>query len=370
MSTIKKITIQGFRSIESATVEFRPLNVFIGANGAGKSNLIALLQLLNYVLSRGLQNYVQTRGPASKLLHFGPKTTPLLRGVVEFESENAKNEYRFSLSHAQGDTLIFTHEEAEYHAFDFPQPKVIPLGGGGHRESGLAEPWAETDATAKVMKALLSKCRVYQFHDTSLESHLRNNPLASDNSYLRADGGNLAAFLFRLREEYPHSYREIERTINVALPWFEDFTLEPQGQTGKQYVPLRWRMADKPDFEFDAGQLSDGSLRIMCLVTLLLQPEVLRPRLIVLDEPELGLHPAAEAMVAGLVKSASRTGQVLISTQSATLLDHFTPEDIVVVENDNGTSTFTRQEPEKLRSWLERYTLGQLYLKNLMGGRP
>ncbi len=370
MNRLKEVTIEGFRSIESAKVELRPLNVFIGANGAGKSNLIAFLQMLNFALSRGLQNYVQTRGPASALLHFGPKTTPVMRGALEFQTEGGKNEYRFTLTHAQGDTLIFTHEEAEYHGIGYSQPKVVPLGGGGHRESGLAEPWAENEATAKVMKILLGKCRAYQFHDTSLGSHLRNTPRTDDNAYLRADGGNLAAFLLRLRGEHPHDYRMIERTINTVLPWFEDFVLEPQGEGDRQTVPLRWRMPDRPDYEFSAGQFSDGSLRILCLVTLLLQPEPLRPRLIVLDEPELGLHPAAEAMVAGLVKAAAQTSQVLISTQSATLLDHFAPEDVVVVENEKGASTFTRQEPARLRTWLERYTLGQLWQKDIMGGRP
>lgn len=370
MSKIKSVTIEGFRSIASAIVELRQLTVFIGANGAGKSNLISFLQLLNYALSRGLQNYVQTRGPASRLLHFGPKKTPVMRGVVEFQSGHDKNEYRFSLTHAQGDTLIFTHEEAEYHAHGCPQPKVISLGYGGHRESGLAETWSENDPTSKMMKSSLSNCRVYQFHDTSLESHLRNSPRADDNHYLQADGGNLAAFLMRLRNDFPHSFREIERTINVALPWFKDFVLEPQGQAGNQNVPLRWRMMDQPDYEFGVGQLSDGSLRIISLVTLLLQPEDLRPQLIVLDEPELGLHPAAETLVAGLIKAASQTSQVILSTQSATLLDHFQPEDVVVVENSQGSSTFIRQDPEKLKSWLERYTLGQLWQKDVLGGRP
>lgn len=366
MIKLSRIQIEGFRSIASAELELKALNVFIGANGAGKSNFIAFLQLLNFALSRGLQTYVQTRGPASALLHFGPKVTPVLRAAVEFKTDSGRNEYRCTLSHAQGDTLIFSHEEVEYHRAGFSEPKVVPLGSGGHRENGLAEPWAENEPTARIMKALVGKCRVYQFHDTSLESYLRSTPRVDDNAYLRADGGNLAAFLLRLRTQHPQEFREIERTINTILPWFEDFVLEPQGQT----VPLRWRMTGRPDYEFSAGQLSDGSLRILCLLTLLLQPADLRPQFIVLDEPELGLHPAAESLIAGLVKAVSDTSQVLIASQSATLLDHFAPDDVVVAENEDGKSTFQRLSSAALQTWIERYSLGQVWQKDVIGGRP
>ncbi len=370
MSKLSNIEIEGFRSIASARLELRDLNVFIGANGAGKSNLIGFLQLLNFALSRGFQTYVQTRGPASALLHFGEKVTSTLRATVEFTGDSGRNEYRCTLAHAQGDTLIFTHEEAEYHGAGHTRPRIIPLGTGGHRESGLAEPWAQNEPTARVIKSLLGGCRVYQFHDTSLDSHLRQNPPADDNAYLRANGGNLAAFLLRLRQEQPEIYREIERTINTVAPWFEDFVLEPQGLAGRQTVPLRWRMTERPDYEFGAGQLSDGSLRIFCLVTLLLQPVALRPKFIVLDEPELGLHPAAESMIAGLIKAASRTSQVLVATQSATFLDHFDADDVIVVEHEDRKSTFRRLSSEALQTWLEHYSLGQLWQKDVIGGRP
>jgi predicted ATPase len=370
MNRVSKITIEGFRSIRDATIELAPLNVFIGPNGSGKSNLIGFLQMLNFALSRAFQTYVQTRGPGSALLHFGPKVTPVLRGAVEFQTAGGRNKYEFKLSHAQGDTLIFTHEEAEYHALGYPRPKTLPLGSGGHRESGLAEPWAENDPTAKVMKALLGGCRVYQFHDTSLESHLRSTHRADDNAYLRANGGNLAPFLLRLRDQHPSAFREIERAVNLVLPWFDAFVLDPQGEGQRGTVPLRWRMTGQADYEFSAGQLSDGSLRILCLVTLLLQPETLRPRFIVLDEPELGLHPAAESMIAGLINSASSTSQVLVATQSATFLDHFAADDVIVADNDDGRSHFSRQSSAALKAWLERYSLGQVWQKDVIGGRP
>jgi len=371
MNTLSKVTIEGFRSIKSAAVELRPLNVFIGANGAGKSNLIAFLQMLNFALSRGFQKFVQTRGPASALLHFGQKTTPVMQGALEFRSDRGRNEYRFSLAYSQGSSLVFTHEEVQFHGEGYAQPQAaVPLGPGGHQESGLAELWAENDPTAKFAKAFLSRCRVYQFHDTSLESFLRGKAKLEDSSSLRSNGGNLPAFLLKLKQEATNSYAEIVRTLRLVLPWFDDFILEPEGNPRNPDVMLGWRLIDHPDHPFGPGQLSDGSLRIMALVTLLLQPEERRPQLIVVDEPELGLHPSAEGIIAGLLKAASATRQVLVATQSATFLDHFSPEDVVVAENEDGQSSFVRQSPDQLKAWLDRYTLGQVWQKDLIGGRP
>ena len=368
MTRLTRISIDGFRSIQSAQVELKPLNVFIGANGSGKSNLISFLQLLRFAAGGGLQQFVQTRGPASALLHFGPKLSPEVCAAIEIETAAGRNEYRCSLTYAQGDTLVFAHEEVKFRVSDHSTPKVVPLGSGGHRESGLSNgwqnlrlvseeqadvgphresglsgAWSRNENVLEVMQFLRGQCRFYQFHDTSLESHLRRNPSADDTGFLRDNGGNLAAFLFRLQSEHPGEFWQIENTLNTVLPWFKDFALQPQGLSPKQTIPLRWRTPDKPDYDFSASQLSDGSLRIMCLVTLLLQPEELRPKLIVLDEPELGLHPAAESLVAGLIKAASASSQILVSTQSATFLDHFSADDVIVAENDQGRSTFTRQ---------------------------
>ncbi len=371
MNTLSRITIEGFRSIHSATVELRPLNVFIGANGAGKSNLIAFLQMQNFMLSRGFQTYVQTRGPGSGLLHFGPKITPIMKGMLEFKSDSGRNEYRFNLAHAAGDSLIFTHEETQFHREgSLHASPAIPLGPGGHRESGLSELWADEDATARFAKGFLNRCRVYQFHDTSLESFIRGRAKLESSPYLMANGGNLPAFLLKLRQEAPDSYTAIVRTLRLVLPWFDDFVLQPEGNPRDQDVLLRWRMAGRPDYEFGPGQLSDGSLRIMALVALLLQPESRKPLLIAIDEPELGLHPAAESIIAGLLKAAAQSRQVVVATQSATLLDHFAPEDIIVVENEEGRSSFTRQSQDTLNVWLERYTMGQIWQKDLIGGRP
>ncbi len=349
MNYLARMTIEGFRSIQTANIELRPLNVLIGANGAGKSNLITFFQMLNYALSKGLQEtFIPTRGPGSALLHFGPKTTPVMHTDMEFQTDKGRNFYRFTMAHAYPDTLVFTHEEVQYHGNDDPQPlPPVAVGPGGHRESGLAELWSETNPTAKFIKGLLNRCRVYQFHDTSTNSFIRGKSKVEDSSYLRADGGNLAAYLLRLRDggdEDKAAYLQIVRSLGTILPWFDDFVLTPEGPL----VLLRWRMRGKADYEFGPGQLSDGTLRVMALVTLLLQPESHRPQMMVVDEPELGLHPAAEEVIAGLFRNASRNSQVILATQSPTFLDHFMPDDVVVVENEDGNSSFKRQSETEL----------------------
>jgi len=112
------------------------------------------------------------------------------------------------------------------------------------------------------------------------------------------------------------------------------------------------------DQYFDVSSLSDGTLRFICLATLLLQPTQKRPSPIILDEPELGLHPYAIAMWASMVKAAATETQIIISTQSPLLLDHFEPEDILVTELEDGATTLTRLQSSELEAWLEDYSLG------------
>lgn len=369
MKQLVQLHIEGFRSIRNADIQLRPINVMIGANGAGKSNLIDFFRMLNYALTRGFQEpYQRERGPASAILHFGPNTTGVIRGELTFNTELGVNYYRFTLADSSGDRLTFTKEEVQFNhkGSDRPGP-AIPLIQHPSDNSGLAELWADNDTTARFAKSFFQRCRVYQFHDTSLTSNLRDYTPSDQGRYLFADGGNLSAVLLALRESSLDDYSTIVRTLQAVLPWFEDFVLEAEGQKG---VLLRWRMVGRADYVFGPGQLSDGSLRIMALISLLLLPPDRLPNVIIMDEPELGLHPAAEAVIAGLIKSVSATSQVLVSTQSATFIDHFRADDIIVVENEKGESRFNRQSHEALKSWLERYTLSQIWSKNLIGGRP
>ena len=371
MSKLNSITIRGYRSFKEATLEVRPLNVLIGANGAGKSNLVSFFKMLNELMGGRLQQYAASTGRATSNLHFGPKVTPHLEAELEFEIDSGDvNSYRMRLSHAAGDALIFTEECLSFHRPGFTSAREVQLGPG-HNESLIGMTAGEPGPsmkTAEVFRHLLNNCRVYHFHDTSPRARVRNFGYVGDSKPLMPDAGNLAAVLFRLASEHPDAYRRIVDTIRQIAPFFVGFALEPGGP-GEKDIILNWRHRES-DMVFGPHQLSDGTLRAICLVSLLMLPVRERPILVVIDEPELGLHPYALNVLASLCRSAGADSQVLISTQSSAFVSCFDPEHIVVVERDGQSSILTRPDGAALEAWLEDYSLGEIWEKNIIGGGP
>jgi len=369
MEILRKIVLRGYKSIKDATLELRPLNVLIGANGAGKSNLVSFFKMLNEMMGGRLQQCIAASGRAQGILHFGAKVTPQLEAMLEFEVDNGLDTYHMRLFHAAGDTLVFAEESLSFLQTGWQgAPKVVQLGAG-HLETRIGNEADQGEPTAKVFRHLLNHCRVYHFHDTSATARVRQYCYVGDNRWLMHDAGNLAALLHRLREEEDGAaYHRIVSTIRLIAPFFSDFELEPTGPVKKDLI-LNWKEKGS-DQVFGPHQLSDGTLRAMCLVTLLLQPEDDLPHLIIVDEPELGLHPYALNVVASLFSKAASHVQVLISTQSSSFLDNFDPDDVVVVERCPGGSTFSRPIAQNLETWLEDYSLGEIWEKNVVGGGP
>ncbi len=367
MSKLRRLRIEGFRSIKATSLEMRDLNVLIGANGAGKSNLISFFKLMNELMAGRLQQHIGETGRATANLHFGPKVTPQLEAEFEFEVENGTDTYQMRLFHATGDSLVFAEENLRFHQPSYQSPRVVPLGAG-HQESKIGDKAAEGEPTAKALRHLLNHCRVYHFHDTSPTARVRNYCYVGDNRWMLPDAANLAAILCKLKSQKETVYRRIVATIRQVAPYFDDFDLEPTGPNGRDII-LNWRHR-KSDLVFGPHQLSDGTLRAICLISLLLQPEDDLPYLIVVDEPELGLHPFALNVVASLFQAVSHHTQVLVSTQSSTFLDSFDADDIVVVERDGEASRFERPNAGKLNDWLEDYSLGEVWEKNIIGGGP
>ncbi len=368
MAKLQRVTLRGFKSIKGIDIELRSLNVLIGANGAGKSNFISFFKMLNEMMGMRLQQYIGTTGRAQSLLHFGPKATPQMEAQLEFGAENGIDTYSMRLFHATGDTLIFAEEKLSFLMTGSTRPREVHLGAG-HEETRIGQKADEGDICARVIRSMLNYCRVYHFHDTSPTARVRQYCYTGDNRWLMPDAGNLAAFLLRLREENSGAvYQRIVSTIRLIAPFFDDFDLEPTGP-GSREIILNWR--DKSsDQVFGPHQLSDGTLRAMCLVTLLMQPENEMPDLIIVDEPELGLHPYALNTVAALFRKASHHTQVLVSTQSSSFLDNFEPEDIIVLNRDGKESKFERHDSAKLEAWLDEYSLGEVWEKNVIGGGP
>ncbi len=366
MDKLQRLTLKGFKSIKALDLKLHPLNILIGANGAGKSNLISFFKMLNEMMAGRFQQYIGMSGRAQSLLYFGSKTTPQIEANLEFEVENGVDIYHIRLFHAAGDTLFFAEETISFQETEWASSRTDVLGAG-HQEAKIGEAVREGKQTARILKYLLDRCRVYHFHDTSSTASVRQSCYFGDNRWLMPDAGNLAALLLRFRDENGGvAYQRIVGTIRLIAPFFDDFVLEPDASNR---VILNWREKDS-DRVFGPHQFSDGTLRAICLVTLLLQPENELPKLIVVDEPELGLHPYALNVVADLFSKTALYTQILISTQSSSFLDNFDPEDVIAVNREGKESQFKRLNPTELDAWLDEYSLGEVWEKNIIGGGP
>ncbi len=376
MITLTSLELAGFKSIEKIAppLELRPLTVLIGANGAGKSNFILFFRMLQEMMGRRLQWFVKTQpGRGDSLLFYGSKNTQRIQGALALSSEGRFSAgYKFFLDFSPPDSLIIEHDEI---SFGRDLPGAIPATTSVTisrvaDETNLPATEEQSQSEAHEVWDFLRRSAVFHFIDTSRDAAIRKSSYIHDNAGLQGDGGNLASLLFKLKEMEMHAwaYKRIVATIRQILPWFGDFRLEPL-ELNPTNVQLDWYERGS-DMLFGPHQLPDGGLRAIALVTALLQPQELLPRLIVVDEPELGLHPHALSILAALVKGAAFHAQVILATQSVAFLEYFDPEDIIVVDRENGASTFTRLEPEKLKDWLDDYSLGELWEKNVIGGGP
>lgn len=360
MSSVTSLTVSGYKSIrELKDFRLNNLNVLIGANGAGKSNFINLFRLLNEMYEQQLQLYVQKQGGPDSLLHFGRNVTDRLHAEFYFSA----NGYKFDLIPTSDNRLIFEKELSWFGGFHYPTSSSALLGNG-HAESKLKE---AKDSYSPYVRGSVSNWRVYHFHDTSDTAKVKQRHACNDNLRLKIDAANLAAYLRMLHKQHEAEYRRIVETIQLVMPFFNDFVHRP-GES--EYVELEWTQKGKADTPFKAHMLSDGSLRFICLVTLLLQPISLLPDTILIDEPELGLHPYAITVLADLFKQVAEDRQLIVSTQSVELVNELSPEDIIVVDQDDGASVFRRYTQEELSGWMEEYSMGEIWKRNILGGRP
>lgn len=362
---LQSLTVEGLTSIRSATVELGDVNVLVGANGAGKSNFVSALEMLGKIADGRLSLHTLQGGGASTLLHKGPEssddvTLSLFSGVAGYQAR---------LVPTTDDTFAFASELLYDPADEEESPWNIQAKGST-RESNLSTVHEvgtrfpdHVIEIADSMLELVRGCRVFHFNDTGPNAPMTRNGYTADNITLHPDASNLAAVLLRLRSEEPGIYRQIVRSVQMVAPFFHDFVLIEQNER----VRLRWTHQGD-EHVFPPSALSDGTMRFICLVTLLNLPEL--PGVLVLDEPELGLHPFAIVHLAGMLYAASQQSQIVIATQSVTLIDQFAPQELIIVERHLGASRFKRIAPEELDVWLEEYSMGELWQKNLLGGNP
>lgn len=369
MRTLDYVKAEGFKSIEHVgPLILLDLNVLIGANGAGKSNFLGLFTLLNQIGEGNLQEYVIRCGGADTLLRFGSKTTQWIKVDLLF-SDNDRS-YSCVLSPTSDDRLYVSGLTPweEYSPRPAPSEATSSFGLGHIESKSLGNEVSDKDKAylSQVVEPIrehLRSWKVYHFNDTAKVGLTQN---VDDNRSLRADGANIASVLFLLKQRHEGDYANIVDAIRMVFPFFNDFTLAPLA-LNPDTIKLEWREKGSDSY-LDASALSDGTLRFICLSTLLLQPTL--PSLILLDEPELGLHPYAIKILAELLRGAATKTQVIVSTQSVSLVNQFEPDEVIVVEREGGQSVFRHLEMADMESWLDDYGLGELWEKNVLGGRP
>jgi predicted ATPase len=364
---ITKIKINNFKSIRQMDMPLHPINVLIGANGAGKSNFIHFFKLANRIYEQRLQDHIGNNIDA--LLYFGRKKSEQMSGSLEFFQDDPKykNAFQFVVKPKSQGNSGYISETAD----------LFNRGTDDHDHATWdLKKWdSNTDESnirnamawrAEYIKQYLGSFKIYHFHDTSNASALKGPSLLNDNRFLAEDGRNLAAYLYLLQQQYPKAFQKIEMQVRAIAPFFDHFDLAPD-QLNKAQIELQW-LDRGSDIPFNAYHLSDGTLRFIALATLLLQPNL--PKTIIIDEPELGLHPAAINKLAGLIMKASAQSQIIISTQSVGLVDNFEPADIITVDRQDNQSVFHRHQKADLVHWLDTYSMGDLWNKNVIGGRP
>lgn len=354
---MNRLIIKGYKSIKELDIKLRGINILIGSNGSGKSNLLSFFDLLKQINNRNLREYVSLKG-VDTFLHKGSKVTEEIYTHLYFPGTNG---YSFELK--KGDTgLIFTKEGMWYGNNPYvTNPIDIASFDNESRLKFQGKP------RATYIRNYLSELTKYHFHDTGENSpfNMESN-IDKDKFFLYEKGNNLAAFLFGIQNDHVKSYHLIVKTIQSIAPYFSDFFLRPEHNGN---IKLRWTSKYSSAI-YGVNDLSDGTIRFIALTVLFLQPNL--PQTIIIDEPELGLHPSAIAKLSGLIKAVARKKcQVILATQSTDLISHFEPEDIITVDQIEGESQFNRLKSEDLTLWLEDYTIDDLWKRNIItGGHP
>ncbi|MGN8072559.1 AAA family ATPase [Mucilaginibacter sp. 22184] len=351
------IEIKGYKSINSTKVEFAPINILIGANGAGKSNFLSFFEFLNRLYNQNLTEYVALAGGEERMLHKGSKNTNRIYSKIKF----GLNAYSFEIEKGES-SFIFVSEGLWY---DHNPVLRNPIDIASYSAEARIKSYSMT--RADYIRTYLKSFQKYHFHDTGRNSPFNKlSQINNDIYFLYEKGDNLAAFLFNIQQNDRLVYNRIVNTVQSIAPYFSDFYLQPNNEG---FIRLQWQ--DKfTSSVYGVTDLSDGTIRFIALSTLFLQPNL--PKTIIIDEPELGLHPFAISKLAGMIQSAaSRDTQVIAATQSADLVNHFEAKDIITVDQRNGESVFNRLDDDALSHWLDDYSIGDLWQKNIIqGGQP
>ena len=355
---INNITIHGYKSIkELDSLELRPVNLLVGYNGAGKSNFISFLKMLKAQFKGQLQRYIRMNDSSmEQIVHKGTAITPETGGKLDFGDCS----YAFSLAAMEDGGAFFEKE-----LFETAEGRCEYNGG---MESRFVQDKTVDFSNLADIRKQIVQWGIYHLNDTSLTASVKKECVLAPDIHIADDFSNLASWLYYLKENTPHAYDRIKFNVSLAFPEFDEFHLQPTTTSnGTEYIRLFWKQKDC-DAIFSPNQLSDGTLRFICLCAVLMQPSL--PPLIVVDEPELGLHPGAIELMAALLQSASASSQIIVATQSPLLIDQFAFDDLLVIRRNKDESRFERLDEKDYLLWLENYTIGELWTKNVIEGGP
>lgn len=366
-------------------IELKALNVLIGPNGSGKSNLIEAISLLRSAPKEWRDVTRKGGGVAEWIWKGGLNDAASVGWVVK--NQNGGRPLRHAVSFralAQSFSLEDERvEEAEsrsadesdvyfYYRYLHGRPMVNTID---HGKRNLARETIETDRSILAQRRdpevypeltwlaqHYERVRIYREWAFGRSAVFRE-PQKSDmrNDVLEEDFSNLGLFLNRLKTRFPVAKKAILKGLKDLYDGIDDFNVNVDGGTVQVFFT-------EGDFTIPATRLSDGTLRYLCLLAILCDPEP--PPLICIEEPELGLHPDILPKLADLLRTASERTQIIITTHSDILVDAMTetPEVVVVCAKQQGQTSMERLNPEDLQQWLEHYRLGQLWIKGEIGG--
>jgi predicted ATPase len=362
---LSSIRLKNILSFRDASLDLRPLNVLIGPNGVGKSNLIEVIGLLkaaptdlNRALAGGVQEWL------SKLKDAPP--------VAQIEYETAHPRCVYSLSFTNAERSLTIREEllqdveskTVYFRRDTGTVSIDgakdPIAPDRSVFSDFKMPGDKTPITR--LGKEFERIRTYTDFNTGPRSQARSGVSATmPGGILDEDGANLAMALNDIDRN--QSSRRIKEFLSQFNEGYEDLKTSIV-ENGILQTHIVERSLSAP---VRATRLSDGTLKFLCLLVVLFNPTA--PSLVCIEEPELGLHPDALRLVAEALREAAERMQIIVTTHSKELVDALAPEDIVVCERDFDDGThLERLSREKLNLWLDTYSLGELWRKGEIGG--
>ncbi len=388
------VRIQGFRSLREVDLALSPLSVLIGPNGSGKSNFMDLLSLMGEasyghladgIASRGGFDNVSFKGDPGDIyveFRFPPE------GV--FQEERAPVKFRIHLRRVGSLPKVWfeqVEKAPDEHHRNPLQLMRRDKDGCEFRSiktrmtEELEEKALESESELAIFQVkdqdkypapykllrMLQEWTFYRDIEVGPAAPIRQPSILRPTVRLASDGSNLASVLYSIQQQHPATWKEIEEILETVYPDFHSITFPPEGGDGK--VVLRWwERPYERKTGFSANLLSDGTLKLLCLIAILKSPDP--PPLICMDEPEVGLHPDWVKLVAELLQSASSRTQVIVASHSPQLVSKLDPNEIVVVEKEQGETCVQRLSEEELEKWMQQYQIGDLWLAGHFGGRP